>query len=142
MTEHDPTPQTVSLRLTNDPDRIRAVQDDLLKQAEQAGYGRSAAFALRLALEEAIRNAFVHGRRDAPDQPIDVAWTITPERVTITVSDHGPGFDPDTVPDPTSPENLERPCGRGLLLMRAYMSSVEFNDAGNTVTMRYEPDGG
>lgn len=139
MTPNTPRSQSVSHRLVNDPDRIRAVQDELLTQAEQAGYGKSAAFALRLALEEAIRNAFVHGRKNAPDKPIDVSWSIGPDRVTITVNDHGPGFDPGDVPDPTAPENLERPCGRGLLLMRAYMSSVEYNDAGNEVTMRYEP---
>ncbi len=139
MTENQPSAQSVSHRLLNDPDRIRAVQDQLLAQAEEIGFGKSAAFALRLALEEAIRNAFLHGLKNAKDKPVDVSWTISPDRVTIVVNDHGPGFDPGDIPDPTAPENLERPCGRGLLLMRAYMSSVEYNDAGNTVTMRYEP---
>ena len=134
-----PTEQSASYRLTNDPERIRAVESELLAAAKKAGYGKSAAFSLRLALEEAVRNAFTHGQPDAA-QPIDVAWTVTPAKVTIVIDDHGPGFDPDAVPDCTADENLERPCGRGLLLMRAYMTSVEFNDAGNVVTMRYEPD--
>lgn len=139
MTHDDDRAHSVSINLRNDAERIRQVQDDLLAQAEQAGYGTSAAFALRLALEEAIRNAFVHGLKNATDKAIDVSWTITPDRVTIVVNDHGPGFNPNEVADPTAPENLERPCGRGLLLMRAYMSSVEYNTKGNEVTMRYEP---
>ena len=58
-----------------------------------------------------------------------------PGAVWIEVVDQGPGFDPDMVPDPTCDENLEKPCGRGILLMRSYMSQVEFNSQGNCVTM-------
>ena len=50
----------------------------------------------------------------------------------------GHGFDPEAVPDPTAPENLELPCGRGLMLMRSFMSRVEFNGRGNQVTMEKE----
>jgi len=128
--------------LRNDPARIRAAEEGLIRAARAAGHDRSAAFALRLALEEAVRNAFDHGRAGEPDATIDIAWTVEPERVLIHIDDHGPGFDPAAVADPTDEANLERPCGRGLLLMRAYMSSVKFNEAGNAVTMRYEPTPG
>ena len=53
------------------------------------------------------------------------------------VEDQGPGFDPGSLPDPTTRENIEKPSGRGLLLIRAYMSSVVFNEVGNRVTMVY-----
>jgi anti-sigma regulatory factor (Ser/Thr protein kinase) len=52
------------------------------------------------------------------------------------VRDEGPGFDPGGLPDPTDPANLERPCGRGLLLMKTFMDEVRYNDRGNEVTMR------
>ena len=52
-----------------------------------------------------------------------------------TVRDEGPGFDPASLPDPTDPANLDRPCGRGLLLMRTFMDNVIFNDKGNEVTL-------
>src|SRR5438128_635610 len=51
------------------------------------------------------------------------------------ITDEGPGFDPEDVPDPTAPENLERPCGRGLLLMRHYMTEVAYHDRGRAVRM-------
>lgn len=142
MTDQSSNAATRSVRLVNDPAAIRDLQNTLVSDAEQAGHGRSAAFALRLALEESVRNAFVHGRSGRPDQPIDVSWSVTPGRVTITVDDHGPGFDPDAVPDPTADENIEAPSGRGLLLIRAYMTAVEHNERGNRVTMRYEPGAG
>lgn len=141
MTDHASNATTRSVRLVNDPAAIRHLQDTLIADAELAGHGRSAAFALRLALEEAVRNAFVHGCSGRADLPIDVAWSVTPDLVTITVEDPGPGFDPGAVPDPTSDENLEAPSGRGLLLMRAYMTGVEYNNRGNRVTMRYSPGG-
>jgi len=131
-----------SQQLTNDPDRIHAIEEKLLTAAKQAGHDSSTAFALRLALDEALRNAFTHGATDPSSQPVDVSWTVESSRVTIVINDHGPGFDPDAIADPTADENIERPCGRGLLLMRAYMTSVSHNKSGNTVTMRYEPGGG
>jgi len=60
---------------------------------------------------------------------------VTAERIDITIRDEGPGFDPADVPDPLAVENLERPCGRGLLLMRHYMTEVNFPPPGNMVTM-------
>jgi serine/threonine-protein kinase RsbW len=57
------------------------------------------------------------------------------ERFDVLIRDEGHGFDPEDVPDPTAVENLERPCGRGLMLMRHYMSNVCFNHSGSCVSM-------
>jgi serine/threonine-protein kinase RsbW len=53
----------------------------------------------------------------------------------IEIEDEGEGFDPGDVPDPTADENLERPCGRGIHLMRAFMTSIEYLDRGNRVVL-------
>ena len=66
---------------------------------------------------------------------VHIAYNIKPERFDILIRDEGPGFDPAEVPDPTAVENLERPCGRGLMLMRHYMSEVAFSPRGNAVSM-------
>jgi serine/threonine-protein kinase RsbW len=57
--------------------------------------------------------------------------------LSVEIEDRGPGFDPGAVPDPTLEQNLEIPSGRGLMLMRAYMTSVTFNPAGNRVRLLY-----
>ena len=49
--------------------------------------------------------------------------------------DEGNGFNPDSVPDPTTPENLSKNCGRGLFIVKHYVDTVEFNDKGNRVTV-------
>jgi serine/threonine-protein kinase RsbW len=66
---------------------------------------------------------------------VRVSYTHCTERFDVRITDEGPGFNPEEVPDPTAPENLERPCGRGLLLIRFYMSSVTFQDNGRTIVM-------
>ena len=127
-----------STRLPNDPDRIRALEDRVLNELRDSGYPEASAFAVRLALEEAVTNGFKHGHNRRGDLDIGVAWSITPERVVIEVADQGPGFDLGDVPDPRLPENLERPSGRGIMLMRAYMTTVEFLEPGNRVRMTYD----
>ncbi len=111
-------------------------------------------------LNEALLNAYYHGnlevdsalkaedhnsfrdlaekrRQERPycDRRIQVTARFTPVEATFTVLDEGPGFNPADLPDPTDPEFLERPSGRGLLLMRSFMDEVTYNDVGNEVTM-------
>jgi len=92
-------------------------------------------FAVRLALEEAMVNAIKHGHQGNSDQRVLVKFCVVPEKVLLLVKDQGDGFDPADVPDPCDPENLTRPTGRGLLLMRSYMTWVRHNHRGNCVTM-------
>ena len=66
---------------------------------------------------------------------VQIAYRLMPERFEIRILDEGTGFDPSDVPDPTAIENLERPCGRGLMLMRHYMTEVQFLGRGNSVAM-------
>lgn len=112
------------------------------------------------AIDEALMNAFYHGnleisselrlddhnlyhdlaRKRVHEDPyqkrrIHVAIRFEEETAIIKIADEGPGFDPSTLPDPTSPDALEKPCGRGLLLMRAFMDDVKFSPRGNEVTM-------
>lgn len=130
------------IELTNTPDDINATRERLLKAIEAGGLPEAAAFAIRLAFDEAIANAFKHGHASlSPDTPITVDMAVDSGGVRISIEDQGPGFDPEEVPDPTLDENLARPSGRGIMLMKAYMTNVSYNSAGNIVTLVYErPD--
>ncbi|MFO0972751.1 MAG: ATP-binding protein [Phycisphaerae bacterium] len=110
-------------------------EQEILREVEAAGYHEEDIFAIKLALEEAMTNAVRHGNRNDPTKRVRVKYKVTPAETTIIVCDEGRGFQPDDVPDPTLPENIERPCGRGLMLMRAYMTRVEYNRSGNEVHM-------
>jgi len=114
---------------------IRKTEREVLARLHDLGYDEDHLFAVRLALEEALVNAMKHGNAFDPDRSVHVWYRASPERVEIRVADEGCGFDPATVPDPTSDENLERPCGRGIMLMRCYMDEVTFSPKGNEVSM-------
>lgn len=114
---------------------VPQVQDAMLKQVEGRGFGRNAIFAIRLALDEALTNAVRHGNQGDTSKSVTVDYRLTDDEFRVTICDQGHGFVPCNLPDPCAEENLERPCGRGVLLMRAYMSEVSFNSAGNCVTL-------
>ena len=100
--------------------------------AEQA---RRLDFNFRLGLTEALSNAMLYGNSDDPSKRVLVEVMFQRGRIEARVTDQGAGFDPSAVPDPTSPENLSKPCGRGLFLMRKLLDEVSFNAQGNQVTL-------
>ena len=105
--------------------------------AEMVNYGYSAKdlFRVHLALEEAIVNAHKHGHQGDWSKSVVVRFSLSADGVVVQVEDQGPGFDPHSVPDPLARENLERPSGRGLLLMRSYLSGVCHNEQGNCICL-------
>ncbi len=92
-------------------------------------------YRVHLSLEEAIVNAHKHGHGGDWGKPVTVRWHVSSDGVVVQVEDEGVGFDPEQVPDPLAPENLERPSGRGLLIMRNYLSGVCHNERGNTICL-------
>lgn len=130
--------ETGALDLVNSRAEIDAVVARIIAALDTYRYPEPSRFAVRLAFEEAISNAFRHGHHDLPPgTPVHVSYRIGGNDMEIRIADRGPGFDPDSIPDPTLDENLERPSGRGLMLMRAYMTRVEFEEPGNKVTLHY-----
>ena len=113
----------------------RAIEGQLSGAMKACSYPDAAAFAVKLAMEEAIVNGFKHGNNGDESLKVHVEWVVKPDAVTLSVEDEGPGFKPESVPDPRDPALLEVPGGRGLLLMKAYMHEVSHNERGNRVTM-------
>jgi len=113
----------------------RNLQELIENQLRVCQYEDKEIFGIRLALEEAIVNAIKHGNRMDDGKRVHVTFRVLPERFDIGITDEGPGYDPDLLPDPLSEENLERPCGRGLFLMKHYMTEVTVHPPGNRLTM-------
>lgn len=107
----------------------------LLQEAADSDFNEDEIFAIHLALEEAFVNAIHHGNEKDSDKTVHVKYSITATQFDIYITDQGAGFSYDSLPDPRSEENLCKTGGRGVLLMRSYMDTVEYNDAGNCVHM-------
>jgi serine/threonine-protein kinase RsbW len=132
----NPAPDpTVDLVIASDPAEARRIQEHIEQLLQDRQAHDHDIFSIRLALEEALVNAIKHGNQSDPAKKVRISYRLLADRFEVAISDEGTGFNPEDVPDPTAAENLERPCGRGLMLMRHYMSEVRYNDRGNAVTM-------
>jgi serine/threonine-protein kinase RsbW len=129
------TRYSTDLSIPSDPAEARYVQEAIVEALQSHRYGERDIFGIKLALEEALVNAIKHGNQLDRSKRVRIAYHVGPDRFDCLVADEGPGFDPGDVPDPTAAENLERPCGRGLMLMRHYMTAVDYNNRGNAVSM-------
>ena len=90
---------------------------------------------LRVALAEAISNAMLYGNRADGSKRVRVELSVTRKAFIARVTDEGAGFDYGKVPDPTTPDGLLKPDGRGIFLMRELLDEVTFNRRGNSVTL-------
>jgi serine/threonine-protein kinase RsbW len=132
--DHGPVAFT-DVTIPSDTGEARKVQDEIESLLQARQVTDKEIFSVRLALEEALVNAIKHGNQMDREKKVRICYRFLADRLEIQITDEGPGFDPGDVPDPTAVENLERPCGRGLMLMRHYMSEVNYNDRGNSVVM-------
>lgn len=130
-------PGSIRVDLRRNRGAIDTLIERILDEARDHGFDDGSLFAVRLAIEEAITNAFEHGHEGLGDLTVRVEFRVDPAAVDIAVEDQGPGFDPERLPDPTTEENLAKPSGRGVMLMRAYMTEVRFNAPGNRVRLTY-----
>lgn len=128
-------------RLPSERGASKRVTDPLLEHLEAHGWPTSDVFSIHLAVEEAIVNAIVHGNKLDPGKTVHVVCQVDAELMRIQITDEGEGFDPAAVPDCTADDRLEVPSGRGVMLMRNFMSRLEYNARGNSVLMekRREP---
>lgn len=88
-----------------------------------------------IAMTEAVTNAIVHGNKEDPAKYVNVSYTTEDDQISFTVVDEGKGFDFSNLPDPTAPENIEKPSGRGIFLMKNLADEVEFLEDGRGVKL-------
>lgn len=155
------TESSMVFDLPGDPSLFSDVIHYLLEQMEHFELrGSLDRISIGVAIQEALLNAWVHGNleiesssrkegfdafdrliaersRTAPfsDRKVTVRSKFNASEGRIEIGDEGRGFDVSTVPDPRLPENVRRPSGRGLFLMRQFFDDVRYNDTGNCVTL-------
>jgi serine/threonine-protein kinase RsbW len=115
---------------------------EILDEVRRCRFRDDETFAIKLALEEVLCNAVKHGNKNDASKRVTIRFAVTPGCCEIIVRDEGPGFVPDAVPDPTSPDRLPLPNGRGIMLLRAYMDEVEYRDNGREVYFMKRSSGG
>ena len=118
----------VSYTLESTLDSVNQVEQKATEVAARAGLGEDAQFQVAMAVREAAVNAVLHGNAYDPSKRFMVAYETTVEALVITITDQGKGINPESIPDPLSPENLMKGSGRGIFLIRSFMDEVKIQN--------------
>lgn len=133
-------PASLKFDIPSDLAESRNVHQAIMSAVHDHGFSEDAVFAIKLSLEEALVNAIKHGNKLNPKKRVKIDAKVSDDEVEIIIEDQGPGFKRQEIPDPTADENLTKCSGRGLLLMEAYMTSVEYTNNGRRVRLVKKKD--
>ncbi|MDR3199532.1 MAG: ATP-binding protein [Planctomycetaceae bacterium] len=112
--------------------------EEVMEQVKLGGWSNKDEFAVNMALEEALVNAIQHGNGSDPAKRVHFSCRLNSQRIYIRIEDEGSGFDPNAIPDPTDPEHLLVTSGRGVFLIKSFVSRVKWNESGNV--LEFEKD--
>ena len=126
-----------TLTLDSDLNSIGVIEKLIDSQSQMLNMNDEVYGKFMLSVVEAVNNAIVHGNKLSSDKKVTVNYSVENGQIIIEIHDQGDGFDPDNIPDPTSEENLEKDCGRGVFLMKHLSDELEFSDHGRCVTMKF-----
>jgi serine/threonine-protein kinase RsbW len=90
---------------------------------------------VQVSLIEAVNNAILHGNKLDSDKEVELFYEVENSKLKFIITDYGDGFDFSDVPDPTTPENIEKPHGRGIFLMRHLADEIDFRKDGTEVEL-------
>ncbi|MBK7131014.1 MAG: ATP-binding protein [Crocinitomicaceae bacterium] len=127
----------LSIEIASKLEKIHEVESLVDKVSAEMGLSEDHYGNVLIAVTEAVNNAIIHGNKYSNDKSVVVSVAKGDKEIIFTVSDKGSGFDFNNLPDPTSPENIEKPDGRGIFLMKNLSDGVAFENAGSTVRITF-----
>jgi serine/threonine-protein kinase RsbW len=125
------------IRIESQIANLRIVENAIDEATSVIGISQDNYGKILVSAMEAVNNAIIHGNKSAPEKIVDIEISSEKDELNIKVTDEGPGFRPETVPDPTTPENIEELNGRGIYLMSHLADKIEYSQKGNSVTMTF-----
>jgi|JI61114BRNA_FD_contig_21_12986475_length_484_multi_11_in_0_out_0_1 serine/threonine-protein kinase RsbW len=131
------TKQAPSLVLESHPKNIAEVEPFVNQVLQEYDMNQDIFGNILITLTEAVSNAILHGNRARTHKKVFVSTRCSAQTISFVVKDEGTGFDPDILPDPTAPENICTPGGRGVFLMRQLCDTVAFSEGGSVVELGF-----
>ena len=129
------------LRLQSKTENLTQVESLIDEVCEEWQVGEDNYGNILIAVTEAVNNAIQHGNKLDPEKSFELEVDSTESQVTFKVRDEGPGFNFEDLPDPTDPQNIENPHGRGIFLMKHLADTVEFSEEGRVVELKFKLTG-
>lgn len=128
---------TISIQIPSIIENIRMIESFIDNAKERFHLDEDLYGNIMIAVTEAVNNAIKHGNGGNSSKNVFLSLTLNDNLLKFVVKDEGPGFDHNELPDPTAPENLEKPGGRGIFLMKHLSDEVEFRENGKTVELSF-----
>lgn len=126
------------LEFASQPENIAIIERLIDEIREDNAFQEDCYGDVLIAMTEAVNNAIVHGNKLNPHKSVVVEYELRGNDLYFKITDSGAGFDFENVPDPTSPENIEKPNGRGVFLMRQLADECVFEDDGRIVELTFQ----
>ncbi len=126
------------IRITSQSENIALVEKLVNTICETYNISEDHYGNILVAITEAVNNAIQHGNKANPNKNIDISYLSDNQHLRFSVKDEGSGFNYSQLPDPTNPENIEKPNGRGVFLMKHLADKVEFEDNGSKVILDFK----
>jgi serine/threonine-protein kinase RsbW len=126
------------IRIESTVGSLRVVENAIDEATTVIGISQDNYGKILVSAMEAVNNAITHGNHSDPEKMVDIEIYFNSNELMISVTDEGTGFRPETVPDPTTPENIEELNGRGIYLMSHLADKIQYTEKGNSVTMTFK----
>lgn len=128
---------TISIQVPSMTENIRMIESFIDNAKDKFHLDDDIYGNIMIAVTEAVNNAIKHGNNNNKSKNVHLSLSLQDSLLKFTVKDEGPGFNYDNLPDPTAPENLEKPGGRGIFLMKHLSDEVQFKDNGRVVELSF-----
>lgn len=132
-----PGVNNISIEIPSLPENIRIIESFIDNTKEKYHLDDDIYGNIMIAVTEAVNNAIKHGNKDNSSKNVFISLSLEDGLIKFTVKDEGDGFDFHKLPDPTSPENLSKPGGRGVFLMKHLSDEVDFKENGKVVELSF-----
>ena len=128
---------TISIQVPSIMENIRMIESFIDNAKEKFDLNDDIYGNIMIAVTEAVNNAIKHGNSGNKAKNVYISLFLDESLIKFVVKDEGTGFNYESLPDPTAPENLEKPGGRGIFLMKHLSDEVEFKDNGRVVELSF-----
>ena len=126
------------LTISSNPNNILKVENYLRNAQHDLNIDETKFPDILISLTEAVNNAILHGNKADESKNVEISMEEKFSGVAISVTDEGKGFDPNEIPDPTAPENIECCGGRGVFIMSRLADKISFENNGSTVQLFFK----
>ena len=128
---------TISIQVPSIMENIRMIESFIDNAKEKFSLDDDIYGNIMIAVTEAVNNAIKHGNSGNRSKNVHLSLSLEDSLNKFVIKDEGTGFNYESLPDPTAPENLEKPGGRGIFLMKHLSDEVEFKDNGRVVELSF-----